>query len=51
MTKNMMYNTMCQDKAIVENIDPRFQDGKYNMKFDKIQNTYKTLYRKFIKRT
>ena len=48
VTENMMYNTMLQDKVIVENIDRRFMEGKFNMKFDKLQNTYKTFYKKFI---
>jgi hypothetical protein len=39
---------MLQDKAIVENIDMRFMEGKFNMKFDKLQNTYKTFYKKLI---
>jgi hypothetical protein len=49
LTENMMYTTMLQDKAIVENIDMRFMEGKFNMKFDKLQNTYKTFYKKYIK--
>lgn len=48
ITKNTMYNTMLQDKVVVENIDSRFMDGKFNMKFDKLQNTYKSFYKKFI---
>jgi phenylpropionate dioxygenase-like ring-hydroxylating dioxygenase large terminal subunit len=48
LTENMMYSTMLQDKAIVENIDIRFMEGKFNMKFDKLQNTYKTFYKKLI---
>jgi len=48
ITKNTMYNTMLQDKLVVENIDSRFMDGKFNMKFDKLQNTYKSFYKKFI---
>ena len=48
LTENMMYTTMLQDKAIVENIDIRFMEGKFNMKFDKLQNTYKTFYKKLI---
>jgi phenylpropionate dioxygenase-like ring-hydroxylating dioxygenase large terminal subunit len=48
VTENMMYNTMLQDKVVVENIDTRFMEGKFNMKFDKLQNTYKTFYKKFI---
>jgi hypothetical protein len=39
---------MLQDKVVVENIDPRFMDGKFNMQFDKLQNTYKSFYKKFI---
>ena len=48
VSEKMMYTTMLQDKTIVENIDSRFMDGKFNMKFDKLQNTYKTFYKKFI---
>lgn len=50
LSRNMMYNTMLQDRGVVEHIDRRFQEGKYNMKFDKLQNTYKSVYRKFVKR-
>ena len=48
LTENWMFNTMLQDRCIVENIDKRFMDGKFNMKFDKLQNTYKTFYKRFI---
>ena len=48
ITKNTMYNTMLQDKIVVESIDNRFIDGKFNMKFDKLQNTYKSFYKRFI---
>jgi phenylpropionate dioxygenase-like ring-hydroxylating dioxygenase large terminal subunit len=48
ITKNTMYNTMLQDKLVVESIDRRFMDGKFNMKFDKLQNTYKSFYKRFI---
>jgi len=48
ITRNMMYNTMLQDKAIVENIDKRFIDGRFNMRFDKLQNTYKSFYKRFV---
>jgi hypothetical protein len=47
-TYNSMYTTMLQDKAVVEGIDPEFMDGKFNMKFDKLQNTYKTVYNRFV---
>jgi len=49
VSEYMMYNTVIQDKFVVENIDMRFKEGKFNMKFDKLQNTYKTFYKKFIK--
>ena len=48
LTENMMFSTMLQDKSVVENIDMRFMEGKFNMKFDKLQNTYKTFYKKLI---
>lgn len=48
VTENLMYNTMLQDKVVVENIDARFMDGKFNMRFDKLQNTYKSFYKRFI---
>lgn len=50
VTENWMFNTMLQDRAVVENIDARFMDGKFNMRFDKLQNTYKTFYKRFIHR-
>ena len=48
VTENWMFNTMLQDKMVIENIDSRFMDGKFNMRFDKLQNTYKTFYKRFI---
>jgi len=47
-TRNSMYKTMLQDKVVVEAIDSRFMDGKFNMKFDKLQNVYKSFYKRFI---
>ena len=44
----MMYQTMLQDKYIVESINNNCIDGKFNMKFDKLQNTYVALYKKLI---
>ena len=44
----MMYKTMMEDKKVVESIDPNYMDGKFNMKFDKLQNTYIALYKKLI---
>jgi len=48
LTRNLMHNTMLQDKIVVENIDIKNMDGKFNMKFDKLQNTYKSFYKKLI---
>jgi phenylpropionate dioxygenase-like ring-hydroxylating dioxygenase large terminal subunit len=48
VTEKMMFNTMLQDKLVVENIDFASMDGKFNMKFDKLQNTYKSFYKRFI---
>jgi phenylpropionate dioxygenase-like ring-hydroxylating dioxygenase large terminal subunit len=48
ISKDLMFNTMLQDKVIVENIDKRFIDGKFNMRFDKLQNTYTSFYKRFI---
>lgn len=48
ITEKMMFNTMLQDKVVVENIDFASMDGKFNMKFDKLQNTYKSFYKRFI---
>jgi len=48
ITKITMTNTVLQDKQIVENINSEFMDGKFNMKYDKLQNVYKSLYKKYI---
>ena len=48
ISQDLMWQTMLQDKAIVENISPLLEDGKFNMRFDKLQNTYKMLYKKFV---
>jgi phenylpropionate dioxygenase-like ring-hydroxylating dioxygenase large terminal subunit len=48
ITYKMMYQTMLQDKYVVESISTNCEDGKFNMKFDKLQNTYVSLYKKLI---
>jgi len=48
ISEDLMFNTMLQDKVVVENIDKRFMDGKFNMRFDKLQNTYTSFYKRFI---
>ena len=44
-----MSNTINEDRSIVEGINPSCIDGKYNMKFDKLQNIYRNLYKKFVR--
>jgi len=43
--RTWMRTTMLEDKEVVEEIDPTF-DG-FNMRYDKLLNTYRTYYRKF----
>jgi phenylpropionate dioxygenase-like ring-hydroxylating dioxygenase large terminal subunit len=42
---HMMRETLNQDKTVIESIQ---SDGKFNMKYDKLQNVYRTLYNKYI---
>jgi phenylpropionate dioxygenase-like ring-hydroxylating dioxygenase large terminal subunit len=46
---SLMKNTLNQDKRVIESIKRENIDGKFNMKFDKLQNTYRTLYKKFVR--
>jgi phenylpropionate dioxygenase-like ring-hydroxylating dioxygenase large terminal subunit len=48
LSYEMMYRTLLQDKRIVESIDIEKMDGKFNMKYDKLQNTYVSFYKKFV---
>lgn len=48
ITYKMMYQTMLQDKYVVESIAENCEDGKFNMKFDKLQNTYVSMYKKLV---
>jgi len=50
ITQRMMYETVLQDKGVIENIKLEFLDGKFKMKYDKLLNTYRTLYKKYIHR-
>lgn len=49
MTEKMMIATVNQDKCVIENIPLKFIDGKFNMKYDKLQNVYRSMYKKFIR--
>ena len=48
VSEKLMHQTMMEDRSVVENIDPNNIEGKFNMRFDKLQNTYKRFYKKFI---
>jgi len=47
-TRDTMSKTIVQDKNVIESIDIDKADGKFNMKYDKLQNLYTTLYKKFV---
>jgi phenylpropionate dioxygenase-like ring-hydroxylating dioxygenase large terminal subunit len=48
--EKLMDDTLLQDKGVVEGISLHNMEGKFNMKFDKLQNVYRTLYKKYIHR-
>jgi phenylpropionate dioxygenase-like ring-hydroxylating dioxygenase large terminal subunit len=48
ITENMMIDTIMQDKNVIENINLKYMDGRYNMKFDKMANVYRNLYKKVV---
>ena len=50
ITKNTMYNTLKEDKAIVDNIDKTdyvSMHGKFSILYDMFSNHYKNNYKKF----
>jgi len=49
-TKKIMWDTVLQDKSVIEGIRLENADGKFNMKYDKLSNTYRTFYKKLIHR-
>jgi phenylpropionate dioxygenase-like ring-hydroxylating dioxygenase large terminal subunit len=48
ITTYLMEQTVMQDKGIIEHIPIDKMDGTFNMKFDKLQNVYRQLYKKLI---
>jgi hypothetical protein len=48
--RSMMAETLNQDKAVIESIKNENMDGRFNMKFDKLQNTYRSLYKKLVRK-
>jgi phenylpropionate dioxygenase-like ring-hydroxylating dioxygenase large terminal subunit len=47
-TNKIMMDTILQDKKVVENINPKYMEGNYNMKYDKPGNLYRQLYKKIV---
>ena len=47
--RSMMAETLNQDKAVIESIKNENMDGRFNMKYDKLQNTYRSLYKKLVR--
>ena len=47
--KPMMAETLNQDKGVIESIKNENMDGRFNLKYDKLQNTYRTLYKRLIR--
>jgi hypothetical protein len=48
--RSMMAETLNQDKAVIESIKNENMDGRFNMKYDKLQNTYRSLYKKLVRK-
>jgi phenylpropionate dioxygenase-like ring-hydroxylating dioxygenase large terminal subunit len=48
ITTSMMKNTVNQDKSVVEGIYFDKKDGKFNMKYDKLQSVYKKKYKQLV---
>lgn len=46
LIRNMMRKTMEEDRRIVENIYENDKNGRFNMKYDKLANTFRMLYTK-----
>jgi hypothetical protein len=46
--RQLMKDTLNQDKAVIESIKNENMEGRFNMKFDKLQNTYRTFYKQFV---
>jgi uncharacterized protein YcfL len=48
ITTSMMKNTVNQDKSVVEGFYFDKKDGKFNMKYDKLQSVYKKKYKQLV---
>lgn len=48
MFEKLMEDTLLQDKGVIEGIQVENIEGRFNMKYDKLQNVYRNLYKKYI---
>lgn len=48
MFEKLMDDTLLQDKDVIEGIKNEHMNGRFNMKYDKLQNVYRTLYEKYV---
>jgi phenylpropionate dioxygenase-like ring-hydroxylating dioxygenase large terminal subunit len=48
ITKYLMEQTVMQDKEVIEHIPMDKMDGTFNMKYDKLQNVYRQLYKQWV---
>lgn len=48
--EKLMDDTLLQDKGVIEGIKNENMEGRFNMKFDKLQNTYRKFYKDYIHR-
>ena len=50
LSERLMMNTVLEDRGILENIRMDKFEGRFNMKYDKLQNVYRQLYKKLVHR-
>lgn len=51
ITKNLMDRTLCEDKAVIENIYPKYKDGNYITKYDDLTQLYREDYSNYVNRS
>ena len=50
VTKRMMDKTLCEDKAVIEKIYPKYRDGNYITKYDDLTKLYREDYHNLVNR-
>jgi len=48
LSERLMMNTVLEDRVVLENIRMDKFEGRFNMKYDKLQNIYRQLYKKLV---